>query len=362
MHVFQFSWAAPREVARLKSLAEDAKVSYQHHPVNRKGPIGLGLTLWRGIHALKSYLKEQGISVVMPRSTNPAIMVNYLYPWLRRRRVKIVFDADGFPLQERVDFLGRDPEGLLLSWLKRQEATCLRNADKVLTRSEKAIDIHLMALGNSERSKFQVVPNGRNPAFFLRDENKRVHFRSLLGIAEGEILWVYSGTLGPEYELADMLSLFEAFHANRPGSRFLILTRNIEFFNTVTGNRIPKGVMVKETSFDDIPGYLSAADVALSLRKPAKSLAGLAPVKLGEYLMMGLPVVVSAGIGDTEALLADSPFCFLYDKENCDRNTLYEWISEANGLSRSEIREFAIHHFGLSASVDAYLTALRDVL
>ena len=288
-------------------------------------------------------------------------MVNHLYPWLRHREIKVVFDADGLPLQERVDFLGRNPEGMMLTWLKKQETFCLKTADKVLTRSQKAVDIHLSTLGISDSSKFHVVSNGRNSDFFLPNALKRKRIRDEMGIGEDDILWIYAGTLGPEYELADMLSLFGEYHKQFPGSRFLMLTRNPDYFHANTPEGTPSGVTVQETSFRDIPGYLSAADIAISLRKPAKSLIGLAPVKLGEYLIMGLPVISTAGIGDTDELLAGKSFCYLYDKGNRCNESFFEWVEAAKSIDRAIIRDFGIQRFGLKNSISEYLKALNNL-
>lgn len=300
------------------------------------------------------------IAAVMPRSTNPAIMVNYLFRWLHKRGIQIVFDADGLPLQERVDFLGRNPDGMMMTWLKKQETHCLNVADKVLTRSQKAVDIHLSTLGSSDRSKFHIVSNGRDPDFFLPNDLKREQIRKHLGVGEDDTLWIYAGSLGPAYELADMLSLFGAYHRRYPGSHFLILTRNLEYFHSNTPQGTPSGVTLKETPFRDIPGYLSAADIAISLRKPAKSLAGLAPVKLGEYLIMGLPVISTAGIGDTDEWLADIPFCFIYSKDNHDNESCIKWVKAAISTDRAIIRDFGIQRFGLRNSISEYIIALID--
>ena len=334
---------------------------YSHQLISRKGIPGLALTLWKGIRRIKSYLGSYPVVAVMPRSTNPAVMVNYLYPWLQQRGIQIVFDADGLPLQERVDFLGRNPDGMILTWLKKQETFCLKTADTVLTRSQKAIDIHLSTLGSSDSSKFHVVSNGRNPEFFIPNNLKRKQIRDEMVMGEDDILWIYAGTLGPEYELADMLSLFGEYHALYPDSQFLILTRNLAYLNQLNPQGLASGVTVKEIPFKEIPAYLSAADIGISLRKPAKSLAGLAPVKIGEYLVMGLPVVSTAGIGDTESWLADQPFCCLYNKDSFNPGSLYQWIRNSRSIDRGVIRDFGIKRFGLNNSISEYVTAIMGL-
>ncbi|WP_155906983.1 glycosyltransferase [Lunatimonas lonarensis] len=327
----------------------------------RRGPLGLAYSLWRGIQKIKSILQDHSIQIVIPRSTNPAIMVNRLGRYLRQRGVNILFDADGLPIQERIDFLGRDPNGLVIKWLKKHENWCLATADQVLTRSKKSVDIHLQASPNLKREKFAVVSNGRDPAHFQIDHKKRLAIRTEFGLAMDDVLWVYAGALGPAHELKNMVNLFLAYKELRPSSLFLLLTRDIHFLRLELGDKLPHGIRLMETPFENIPGYLSAADLGISLRKPAKSLAGLAPIKVGEYLMMGMPIISSAGIGDTEEVLAGKPFAFLYEKGITEMNVLAKWVDDASKMDKTQIRNFGIEHFGIQKSVNEYVSALDGI-
>jgi glycosyltransferase involved in cell wall biosynthesis len=359
--ILQFSWASPTEITRLQKLASVRSLHYYHQPVMRKGPLGLAFSLWRGIQRIKTIVHEDSIQIIIPRSTNPAIMVNRLGRYLRHRGMKILFDADGLPIQERIDFLGRNPNGLVMKWLRKHEIRCLAAADQVLTRSKKSIDIHLQAAPDLKREKFAVVSNGRDPVYFQIDHKKRLAIRAEFGLAMDDVLWVYTGALGPAHELKNMVNLFLAYKELRPSSLFLLLTRDIDFIRLELGGALPNGVRLMETPFENIPGYLSAADLGISLRKPAKSLAGLAPIKVGEYLMMGLPIISSACIGDTEEALAGKPFAFLYEKGITEMNVLAKWVDDATKMDKTRTRNFGIDHFGIQKSVNEYLSALERI-
>jgi hypothetical protein len=49
---------------------------------------------------------------------------------------------------------------------------------------------------------------------------------------------------------------------------------------------------------EEVAGYLAAADVGLLLREPCAVNEVASPVKFGEYLASGTPVILSEGIGD----------------------------------------------------------------
>ena len=57
---------------------------------------------------------------------------------------------------------------------------------------------------------------------------------------------------------------------------------------------------------EDVPTYLRAADVALSLILPSFARRSMSPTKFAEYLAAGLPVIVSAGIGDLDAHIEEA--------------------------------------------------------
>ncbi|EKB47651.1 hypothetical protein [Cecembia lonarensis] len=361
-HVMQFSWAGPEEVQRLKRLSASIGIAYVQYPVHKKPHAFLGVlwTVYRGVYHIKNYVREHGIHSVMPRSTMPAMMVNRLLDFLKKNQVEVIFDADGLPLQERLDYTGLKANSQPYKILKKEETKLLKRADKVLVRTEKAKKIHLYLIGQAHADKFHIVSNGRDAVFFKPDPRARKEIRSALGLGEEELLFVYSGSLGPQYVFEQMLLLFYRYYLAHGKSRFLVLSRSAGDLPPMTGN-LEGLVLPMAVDFQDIPRYLSAADVAFNFRLPAPSLAGIAPIKLGEYLMMGIPTITSTGIGDTEEQVGDKEFCCLVDlKDPLYQAKAVDWVREVlPGLDREVIRDFGVEVFGLEGSVMAYGEVLK---
>ena len=61
--------------------------------------------------------------------------------------------------------------------------------------------------------------------------------------------------------------------------------------------------LVRQISPLEMPRYLQAADVAVSLIKPCYSKQSSSPTKMAEYLAAGLPVICNTGIGDLDELV-----------------------------------------------------------
>jgi glycosyltransferase involved in cell wall biosynthesis len=60
---------------------------------------------------------------------------------------------------------------------------------------------------------------------------------------------------------------------------------------------------IRSAESSQVASYLSAADVGVAFYKPALSRLATSPVKLTEYLACGLPVIVNAGVGDSDDLV-----------------------------------------------------------
>lgn len=360
-HVIQFTWANAEKNEKVVKIAEKFKIKYSVFKIFRKPNSILGsvFTLIKGRRFLDKYIKENSITVVMPRSTMPAVMVNRL----QSENIKILFDADGLPLEERVDFAGLSPKSKQYLWLKNEEIKLIKKSDFVITRSQKAIDIHVKAIGEKYRDKFSVVFNGRDISFFNPSSSGKISFRKKIGLDSDAFVFVYCGSLGPQYGWEEMIAIFENYHAKQPKSKLLILSGDPEFALARLPESLQNQTIIKSVPFDEVPSYLNCADVAFAIRKPTFSMQGVAPIKLGEYLLMGLPTIASKGIGDTDIILENVPHCFLFDHDNPNAiQAATDFVSEImNGQLTEAIRNSALTYFSLEKSAESYSNVLKKI-
>lgn len=403
-HVIQFTWADAQKIAHTKAAADKMGITYTAWPVLRKPNVSIGslLTVLTSAGKIKKYIRENNIHIVMPRSTFPAMIVNQinfpfasrvffpfrglrgsaLFPFrglrgasffpfrglrgsaffpFRGFRGKLIFDADGLPIEERIDFAGLKKESFQYKLMKSAETKMLKCADAVITRSQKAIDIHIAHIGESYRSKFSVVFNGRDRNVFAYQPNLREEVRQELGLKD-ELLFVYAGSLGPQYCLNEMLEIFQAY-AEKHLTKFLILTGNTEFAEQNIPTELKPHVILKSVPAEKVSFYLNGGDLAFGLRKPTFSMQGVAPIKLGEYLLCGLPVIASKGIGDTEKILENFEECYLYDHSvgllpQIDQ--IKNFVEKAIFADRNKIAQKAQDYFSLEAAAESYLKAIKN--
>lgn len=365
-HVIQFTWGAREKVEQTKETCETAGCTYEMVPVIRKSvALGSLISAMMGYWPIRRAIKRYNIDVVLPRSTLPAFSSLLA---LRGRDTSLIFDADGLPLDERVDFGGQSPSGFVYRLLRDIESQAIRRAEKVLTRSHKASDILLARAGAGARpEKFHVVTNGRDAGLFdPGDAASRAVTRNSLDIPLQAPLLVYAGSIGPQYCVDEMLRLYEFIFEQRPDTHLLVLTGSPEIIKAEVDAR--KGsigkVTVMRVSANEVPAYLAASDLGLAFRQTSFSMQGVAPIKLGEYLLCGLPLVATRGIGDTGVINNDVGI-LVEHMDEIELRMVADWflnnvLQEREAL-RGLCRKVGVKHFSLEASVASYQRALTGL-
>ena len=365
-HVLQFTWGPAKRTALIRQACQESGVTYQRVTVWRSfGAVGPMFSALLGAWHVKNAIKANHIDLVMPRSNLPALAV-LLAMWGNNRAM--MFDADGLPLDERVDFAGQSPSSIVYRFLRDIEAEAVRRSSVVLVRTLKAAEILQSRAGpGSAADKFHIVTNGRSSDCFKPlDVNSRDEVRRRLGIDPGCPLLVYAGSIGPQYCVREMLTFFSYVRSRLPTAHFLILTGSPEVVHRalIAQPHDSAAVTTLSVPADGVPELLAAADVGLAFRKSTFSMQAVAPIKLGEYLLCGLPIVATAGIGDTCAI----PEIVGYRLHHMDDGELYsaaEWFVNKVLPNRFELgtaaRSVGLKHFSLEVSAISYEAAIRCV-
>lgn len=361
-HIIQFTWADTKKKTAIKAIADTLGLIYTSVPILRKPHPALGsfVTLYKGAKFIKSYIKKHKVDIVMPRSTMPAVMLNRINTKIKT--FKLIFDADGLPLEERLDFAGLSPLSIQYKFLKKQEKDIIQFADAVLTRSEKASLHHIANNPTLNANKFFVVYNGRDADFFRPNKEEKIICRNELGIQQNEMLFVYCGSLGPQYGWEQMLDIFRQSKAIRP-ARFLVLTGNTDFAVSNLPKDLTHDLIIKSVSGNQVPKYLNAADIAFAIRQPSVSMTAVAPIKMGEYLLMGLPTIASLGIGDTEKIIETTPNCIIFNHQQPNMITsIVNELMTMTVVNSHDIRNTGLKYFSLERSAESYICAIDYVI
>ncbi len=215
--------------------------------------------------------------------------------------VRLFVDADGPLSQEYVD-AGAWKEGSLghriTAWGERR-AIELADVVAVLTEHRKD-EISPWLFG----TPVHVLPCAVDANRFRPTPERRDAIRAELGLT-GTVL-VYAGKPGGWYDTEEMVAFLSAAKDVFPSLTLLVLTREDDsaFSALCRGAGIP--LVTRAVPLEEMPAYLSAADAGLCFLRPFPSKLSCSPIKLGEYLACGLPVVSTSGCGDYDQLIRDA--------------------------------------------------------
>lgn len=357
--VLQFGWGDEARTRAIGQACEQAGIGYGSARVLRQGgALGAAATAVAGARHVRGAVGEFRPDVIMPRSHMPALAVLAAGG---ERLGRICFDADGLPSEERAEFAGLKHGGPVYRALNGIESAMIRRSESVLVRSSFAAR-HLAERTGVPAERFHVVTNGRDPAAFAPGtEEARRAVRSGLGIPESAPLLVYAGSIGPQYGLDRILSTASAVHARRSDARLLILTGSPDAAaEAIRGADLALAAVttIRQLPPDQVPGHLAAADAGLCFRARTLSTQAVAPVKLGEYLLCGLPVIGTEGIGDTGPAAAAGVFMDEAGGPEAAADWLLTSVIPKRESFRAKARRVGLDHFSLARSVADYAAAL----
>jgi glycosyltransferase involved in cell wall biosynthesis len=258
-----------------------------------------------GIRLALALVKRDRIELVHARSHIPATIALALK---NRTGVKMIFDVRGLMAEEYVDAEHWQQESIAYRLTKAMERRALAASDGVVTLTEKIWPVISGWDGLRDR-KFEhsVIPCCIDLDSFSFNAADRERRRRELNLDDRFTL-VYSGSIGGWYLSDKMADFFVKLLKHTSNAYFLWLTpgdpQQIMTLMNERGIRTTQ-YLVKKLASADVPSYLSAGDAGIAFYKPGFSKLATSPVKVSEYLACGLPMIMNAGIGDSDALAED---------------------------------------------------------
>jgi glycosyltransferase involved in cell wall biosynthesis len=300
----------------IRKLLSEYNISWIIVPYSNSIPIVSPLIiLYKMWRKSKEKLISETFSLIHCRSTLPAIVGLKLK---EKFKIPYIFDMRGFWADERVEgnIWPQDKwiYRLLYKWVKHKEKSLYSKADHVISLTESAKKI----LKNNSELKSNVpvtvIPccadfNLFNPAnIFPTAINSK---KEELSIDKDASVIIYTGSIGTWYMLDEMLQFFKIYLHKKPGSKFLFVTKENHDLILATAKQygISKDdIRITSSGRNDMPLYLSLANASLFFIKPVYSKLASSPVKQGESLAMGVPVITNSGIGDSDEIITSHNF------------------------------------------------------
>jgi glycosyltransferase involved in cell wall biosynthesis len=299
----------PEGVAQSEQLREKLKsqgIEWHWLPYHQRPSVPATIyDVLVGLRKASSLVKRNRIEMVHARGHIPATIALGLK---RRFGIKMIFDLRGLMAEEYVDAEHWREGGVPYRITKAAERRILASTDAIVTLTERIWPIIKEWDGLRGRAvHHEVIPCCVDLSLFRFSDEERQRRRTELGL-DNRFTLVYSGSLDGWYLTEKMADFFAGFLQQKPDAHLLWLT-------TGSHDRVRQLMQSRNVKSDNfsvlsiapaaVPSYLAAADAGLAFIKRCVSKIASSPTKNGEYLACGLPLIINAGVGDSDSLIND---------------------------------------------------------
>ena len=335
---------------------------------DKTGISGFMLASYLFCRAIIPYLGGKDI-IVQTRSVNNYKALRILRMFIPG--TKVVFDLRGAPAEEYINSMDyktiddvKDPairavyEGILESQLK-----IIGISYRTLCVSCKLKEYIIEKAKNQYAEKLLVVPGAADDASFFPDETKRNAIRKSLNI-EDKFVLIYTGKLDCHWHMKEFIfELTGKLMQRFPDLYFICITPDVDMGKKlmeeykVDASR----VLVKFSRHDEINDYLNASDAGLMIRDDIPTNNVASPTKLPEYLLAGLPVIISKGVGDYSEYVVKHGFGIMAPNDPEVIGDMMESQFLGKTFDRKAIAEIARKDYSKQASLDTLINIYQHI-
>ena len=352
-------------VIKIKNEFKEIGINWHWLHYHKRMPIlATSLDIFLGAIYVSYFVIIRKIRIVHARSIVPAVMCLTA----KLFGAKLVFDTRGLLAEEYVGGGHWKEGGLKYRLVKFFERLCLQLADAivVLTKRHRAYLLNLPWCRNRvakapveiipccvDLERFKYIPKGHQP------DNRKS--------PQSDFIFAYLGKIGKHYMLREMLDFLKIAFEILPNSKFMIITQTNQqqILDIVSTNRLDsKRVIIKKPAHNQIPSLICGADAGIFFINSYKKF-GSSPIKLGEFLSCGIPVIINSDIGDTEDLVSSNRVGVVLRKfsDNDYNRILFEFLelSKESEALRKRCRKTAEDYLSLGMGVRRYDAIYKSV-
>ena len=266
-------------------------------------------------------------------------------PWARSKRLPMIWDCRGdgeAEFYERCERQGR--RGPQVTWRAREA----RKDGLIAARTASIASFVSHPLRAKWRGEMMgkpscVIPCVADQKRFYFDPVLRSGMRAKLDYAPSDVVFVYSGSLNFYQGFDLMIDWFRTASTALPSARLLILTPQVAEARSMLRGMDQAQVTVISAAFENVNGYLNAADYGFLLRPVSKTNKAAFPTKFAEYGLTGLATIIGPSVPDCfefaksagNLVPADAPAASLHGRTEARAATMSHFVERLThqGLS-----------------------------
>ena len=212
-------------------------------------------------------------------------------------------------------------------------------------------------------NKISVIENSFSEKRFAYSEQLRYKQRKNLFL-EDKFIMVYSGSSVNWQRFDLILDTFKVLKKIRKDAYLLVISYDPEIEKIILKNGFDTNdFSVYNLSPYEVNKYLIVGDFGVIFRDDRTRSKVCAPIKLGEYLASGLPILAMNHIGDTDEIINKFRIGVIFENENEIKNKLFEIFKLLDDSEiRIKCRKVAEENLSLKISTTKYLTIYKKLV
>lgn len=331
------------EKKRAEELLSSSNIDVIYYRTFPNYPFFNSIAVYHLAKAIKK-LTVNHSSVLHVRSSSTAYIVHKSIKKILSFKPIVLIDIRGALKEETIDFLK-------INWLLKKfkyinflkAYSTLKYYTKISVISDALKEYVINHIVNVE-SKIFVNPCLAGKLFYYEAE-QRGKFRSILGINDNEKLLVFSS--GGESLWQNNQELVKI--ANK-GFKILNLSK-VKFDHP--------NIITKYVKYEEVAGYMSAADLAVIFRENNIVNKVASPVKFSEYICSGLPVISNENVEVIKQYIEETGYGLLI---NSMEDITTETVEKLSSISRNKISEYGRMHYGIESVAERYLKIYKEMV
>lgn len=281
----------------------------------------------------------------------------------RKFGIPFIFDMRGWWPDEKLEsgFWNSIFYKPVYNYFKNLEKIFFDKSDFIVSLTFKGKD-EIIRNGWASAEKIGVIPTCVDFEIFKPRSILRYNeVRERLGVNPDQKIFIYSGSVGGNYNERTLIDVFKTYEKLYPGSYLLILSKEPlspeirESFEQAGVHRM----QVINAAFREVSDYLVASDVGFIYYNHTFSTIGRSPTKLGEYWASGLPLVSFKGIGDLDKIVSHFPnsgVLLSHDPQKWE-----EELRESSFTDAATLRLYSTQYFDIEKGVDFYQALYKKI-
>ncbi len=269
---------------------------------------------------------------------------------------RVIYDCRGMEVIEFIQRLGGEgqPQSTWKPAIRRAVDDAIQRERLAISRSAGVTCVsYAMARMLQQRypevprDKFRVVPCCPKEESFRSAFPERTAVRQALGLADRFVV-AYLGSLAWYQQPQSAFKLFQLIQMIRPDAHFLAITTDPDLMSQLAREvgLTPESYSIYSVPAREVPRLLVAADLGLMLRDESETNRVAAPVKFGEYLAAGVPVIITPNLGDCSECVREHQLGVEVDLFEDDASTTsrLQVFLTAQGTDSSAIQSRCRHY------------------